>query len=357
LGGIIEDCLRHGWFPPVLPGTCHVTIGGAIANDVHGKNHHRSGTFGHHVKRLWLQRSDRDGLVECSLQENADLFRSTIGGLGLTGVILSAEIQLKRVDSPSMDVEFVPFETLEQFGELSASSDVEWEYTVAWVDLVRATPDRLPGIFMRGNHARHEEAKGVKAPKALFRWPFEMPFCPFNRVTCGAFNHLYLVRQKVRAGGFRQGYGAFFHPLDVIDGWNKLYGQRGFFQYQCVIPAASGLDPFRDIFALLKKTRATIPLAVLKQTGGLPPAGLMSFPLPGWTLAMDLPNRGGETLELFSQLDGIVQAAGGRLYPAKDAAMTPGFFQESYPDWRVLEALRDPMIHSDFWKRVTEPID
>jgi FAD/FMN-containing dehydrogenase len=280
------------------------------------------------------------------------LFRATIGGLGLTGIILSAEICLKPVQGGLIDVEFLPFETLDTFAELTDSSDAGWEYTVAWVDLLRAERERLPGIFMRGNHA---PAPGtpVKPPRALARWPFEMPFSPFNRITCGAFNRLYHWRQKLRKAPFRQSYGAFFHPLDVIDDWNKLYGPKGFFQYQCVVPKAAGLEPFRDIFAALRQAGAVVPLAVMKQTGAMEPAGLLSFPVPGWTLAMDLPNRGDATMALFGQLDGIVRPVGGRLYPAKDAVMSAGFFQSSYPEWSRLEALRDPAIGSDFWKRVT----
>lgn len=161
----------------------------------------------------------------------------------------------------------------------------------------------------------------------------------------------------MRKSGFRQHYGAFFHPLDIIDDWNKLYGPGGFFQYQCVIPHSSGLAPFREMFRLLHEDRFTVPLAVLKQTGDRRPAGLLSFPLPGWTLAMDLPNEGERTLRLFKSLDQIVGTAGGRLYPAKDATMAPGMFQSGYPRWRELERLRDPRIESDFWNRVTRSID
>lgn len=358
LGALTEACLPRGWFPPVLPGTRHVTIGGAIANDVHGKNHHRAGTFGNHVSRLWLLRSDRPEPVECSPAVNPDLFHATIGGLGLTGVILSAEIRLKTVQGPFLDVEFRPFGDLESFASLTRESDAEWEYTVAWVDLVRADEGRLPGIFMRGNHSMATgPVPAPKPPRALVRWPFTLPFCPFNRFSCGAFNRVYGWRQGLRKKGFRQHYGAFFHPLDVIDDWNRLYGPRGFFQYQCVIPEAAGLEPFREIFRTLRTHRATVPLAVLKQTGSIEAAGWLSFPMPGWTLAMDLPNKGRDSMRLFEALDAIVRSAGGRLYPAKDAAMKPDFFQAGYPDWRQLRDLRDPSIHSDFWKRVTGSID
>jgi FAD/FMN-containing dehydrogenase len=210
---------------------------------------------------------------------------------------------------------------------------------------------------MRGNHAERQGPENPKPPRAFFSWPFEMPFSPFNRLSCGAFNRLYHARQRLRKSRFEQPYGSFFHPLDVIDNWNRLYGPKGFFQYQCVIPTAAGLDPFRDIFALLQKTRTSIPLAVLKQTGDMDPAGLLSFPVPGWTLAMDLPNEGEASTKLFAQLDQIVGASGGRLYPAKDASMGAAFFQSSYPDWRQLEQMRDPMITSDFWNRVTSAID
>ncbi|MEX0332746.1 MAG: FAD-binding protein [Puniceicoccaceae bacterium] len=354
LGALAEASLPQGWFPPVLPGTRHVTIGGAIANDVHGKNHHRAGSFGNHVTRLWLLRSDRPEPFECSPQKEPELFRATIGGLGLTGVILSAEIQLKKVEGPYLEVEFLPFDDLDTFANLTVESDETWEYTVAWIDLVAASADRLPGIFMRGNHVPDPAPDKATSPhRALFKWPFTLPLCPFNRFSCGSFNRLYGWRQRLRKTCFRQHYGAFFHPLDVIDDWNKLYGPRGFFQYQCVIPESSGLEPFREIFRQLREHRTAVPLAVLKQTGSLEAAGWLSFPMPGWTLAMDIPNKGEKTLQLFKALDDIVGSAGGRLYPAKDAAMGSSFFQSGYPRWRELEAVRDPAIQSDFWKRVT----
>ena len=354
LGELIETCLPQGWFPPVLPGTRQVTVGGAIANDVHGKNHHRAGTFGHHVTRLWLRRSDREYAVECSKEAEPELFHATIGGLGLTGVIVGAEIQLQRVHNGWMDVEFLPFETLEEFVGFTGVSDADWDYTVAWVDLMRAGDGQLPGIFMRGNHAPPLPGrKGHRPHKALARWPLELPVCPFNRWTVRTFNRLYHFRQKQRTGRFHQHYGSFFHPLDVLDDWNKLYGPGGFYQYQCVIPARTGLQPFREIFKVLAANGAVVPLAVMKQTGDLDSAGLLSFPMAGWTLAMDLPNQGGKTLRLFAELDRIVEEAQGRLYPAKDATMPAAFFQASYPDWQRLEAWRDPCIQSDFWRRVT----
>lgn len=352
LDELLRVAVPRGWFPMVLPGTRWVTVGGAIANDVHGKNHHCEGTFGDHVLKIGLLRSDREALIECSAEQETGLFRASIGGIGLTGVILWAELRLQPIQSALMDVQFEPIATLEDFQARTQAGEAEWPYTVAWVDLMRAERNRLPGIFMSGKH-RAERGPLTVGGGALFGFQRDWPVCPLNGITVKAFNSVYGWRQRLRKGRFVQHYSPFFHPLDVVAGWNRLYGRNGFYQYQCVLPKAGGLEPVRAILDCLRQHKAVVPLAVFKQTADRAPAGLLSFPVPGWTLAMDLPNQGARTARLFSDLDALVAAAGGRLYTAKDACMAADFFQASYPQWRQLEALRDPSCDSDFWRRVT----
>ncbi len=227
LSDIIDVFLPKGWFLPVTPGTRFVTVGGAIANDVHGKNHHRSGTFGAHIHQLGLHRSS-DGLVVCSPEENQRMFRATIGGLGLTGVIAWADLQLRRVAGPWIDAETVPFQSLATFLDLSRESDGRFEYTVAWLDCFAGRNPR--GIFFRGNHSALTEKKF--RPKRGPKLPFALPACMLNRFTVKAFNTTYYRAHAVRKGASLVGYDSFFYPLDSIRQWNLLYGKHGFLQYQ-----------------------------------------------------------------------------------------------------------------------------
>ncbi len=220
---IIDVFLPKGWFFPVTPGTQFVTVGGAIANDVHGKNHHCAGTFGAHVRQLGLHRSN-DGPVFCSPEENPRMFRATIGGLGLTGVIAWADIQLRPVAGPWIDSELIPFESLSAFLDLSRESDGRFEYTVAWLDCFAGKNPR--GIFFRGNHSAETGRKfqAKRGPKL----PFALPAWLLNRYTVKAFNTAYY---RAHAAGKRSslvGYDSFFYPLDSIRQWNLLYGKQGF---------------------------------------------------------------------------------------------------------------------------------
>ena len=324
LADIIETFLPKGWFVPVTPGTSFVTVGGAIANDVHGKNHHCAGTFGAHVQRLALHRSDR-GLIVCSAAEHPDLLHATIGGLGLTGVIASADIQLKRVDGPWIATESIPFSSLKSFLDLSHESNDRFEYTVAWIDCFSGKNAR--GIFFRGNHAANYRRKFH--PKRGPTLPFALPSWVLNRWSVRAFNALDAIRQ-----------------------WNLLYGEQGFLQYQCVIPEQH-LDACEELLERIARSGMGSFLGVLKQFGSAPPAGMLSFPRPGLTIALDFAMRGERTLELMRSFDEIVEQSGGALYPAKDARMSPTMFQTSFPQWRSLIPYIDPRMSSSFWRRVT----
>ena len=345
---IVDVFLPKGWFLPVTPGTQFVTVGGAIANDVHGKNHHCAGTFGGHVRQLGLHRSN-DGAVFCSPDENPEMFRATIGGLGLTGVIAWADIQLRRVGGPWIDAELVPFQSLSTFLDLSRKSDGRFEYTVAWLDCFAGKNPR--GIFFRGNHSA-ETGKNFR-PKHGPKLPFALPAWLLNRYTVKAFNTAYYQAHAARKGSSLVGYDSFFYPLDSIRQWNLLYGKQGFLQYQCVIPETN-VGALEELLDRIARSGMGSFLGVLKQFGCAPAAGMLSFPRQGLTLALDFAMRGERTLRLMRSLDEVVHQSGGALYPAKDARMSPALFEASFPRWRSFVPYIDPKMSSSFWRRVTE---
>jgi FAD/FMN-containing dehydrogenase len=347
LRDIIEVFLPRGWFPPVTPGTSFVTVGGAIANDVHGKNHHRAGTFGAHVQQIALHRSDQ-GLLHCSPAENPDLFRATIGGLGLTGVIAWADIQLKRVGSAWIASESIPFRSLQAFLDLSHASNDGFEYTVAWIDGFSGR--RVRGIFFRGNHA--DDCRRKVRPRHGPSVPFALPGWVLNGWSVRAFNGAYYRLHALRKGSALVPFDAFFYPLDSIGHWNLLYGRQGFLQYQCVIPQ-SHPEACEELLERSARSGMGSFLGVLKQFGTAPPAGMLSFPRPGLTIALDFPMRGERTLNLMRSFDEVVQASAGALYPAKDARMSPAMFATSFPHWRDFTPYIDPGMSSSFWRRVT----
>jgi FAD/FMN-containing dehydrogenase len=347
LSDILRVFLPKGWFLPVTPGTSFVTVGGAIANDVHGKNHHCAGTFGAHVHQIALYRSD-SGLVFCSSRENPEMLRATIAGLGLTGVIAWADIQLKRVDGPWIDSESIPFHRLKTFLDLSHDSNDCFEYTVAWLDCFAGRNVR--GIFFRGNHAASYRKNFH--PKRGPKLPFELPSWILNRFSVRVFNAAYYAVNVAKKRRAIVAYDPFFYPLDSIRQWNLLYGRQGFLQYQCVIPEKN-LEAFEELLDRIARSGMGSFFVVLKQFGSAPPAGMLSFPRPGLTITLDFAMRGERTLGLLRSLDEVVQKSGGALYPAKDARMSPALFETSFPNWRDFVPYKDPKMSSSFWRRVT----
>ena len=347
LADILRVAVPAGWFLPVTPGTKFVTLGGAIANDVHGKNHHRAGTLGLHVGRMHVCRSDA-GVIECSPWDNTDLFCATVGGLGLTGVILAAEIQLKPIPGDEIAAEAIPFQSMAGFQALAEESDKDFEYTVAWVDLFAA--EQLRGIFYRGNHTAgfHPAAKKRSGPKV----PFAAPDFLLNRYSLKLFNAAYYAWKSRRSAKSNVTFDPFFYPLDSLRNWNLLYGSRGFVQYQFVIPETSN-EALEEILARIHRSGMGSFLAVLKRFGPVRSPGMMSFPRAGLTLALDLPMRGERTLQLLDQLDVVVVQAGGAIYPAKDARMSPETFAASFPAAGEFRRFLDPALSSSFWRRVT----
>ena len=352
LADILPVIAPHGWFLPVTPGTQFVSIGGAIANDVHGKNHHQAGTFGCYVRQFELLRSDGSRLV-CSPSQHPQLFAATIGGLGLTGLIVWAEIQLTAIPGPWIAMEILKFDNLDEFLSLTADSDTDYAYTVSWVDCF-ASGDRLGrGLFMRGNFTAEGKPRQQIYRRTRLNVPVDIPAFVLNAPSLKAFNWLYYHKQSRRWVKQLVAYPSFFYPLDAIANWNRLYGKRGFFQHQCVVPFSAGKAAIAEILARIAARRLGAFLAVLKTFGSRVSPGLLSFPRPGITLTLDFPNQGQATFQLLDELDQIVRECGGAVYPAKDARMSARNFQAYFPQWRTLATYRDPKFSSSFWRRVT----
>ncbi len=355
-GVLLDDILAlivpHGWFLPVVPGTGFVTMGGSIANDIHGKNHHSAGTFGCHVRCFELVRSDGQR-IQCSPSENTELFNATIGGLGLTGLILWAEIGLKRINNPVMDIETIRFGSLDDFFELSEESDLTHDYTVAWIDSMAGGKKFGRGHFIRGNHSEQCSSPLVASGRRI-HMPVELPFSLITRTTARIFNSLYYHKQGRAPGKSRAHYEPFFFPLDSILHWNRFYGRRGFLQYQCLLPpGVEGRFALEEILRKGAHGGLVSFLGVLKVFGKTLSPGLLSFPRPGITLAVDMCLDGEKTLQLLDDFDTTVQSVGGAVYPCKDARMTGEAFKRYFPQFQELERLRDPGINSSFWRRVT----
>ena len=358
-GALLSDIIAHaapyGFFPAVVPGTQFVTLGGAIANDVHGKNHHRRGTFGCHVESFTLLRSDGK-TYRCSATDNPRLFRATIGGMGLTGLILSASIQLMRV--PSLDIvgKTAAFRDLGEFFDLAEAADQANEYAVAWIDQLAGGRNSGRGLLFTGNHAEHGSHAASSAGGNL-AVPFQPPFNVLNRPFLTAFNAVYRWK-KGRATAPRQtGYRGFFFPIDGVRDWNRLYGPKGLFQHQSVVPEEAARTVVPELLAAARRAGQGSFLTVLKRFGSIRSPALLSFPRPGYTLTLDFPNKGAATLTLLGELDRITIAAGGAVNPYKDARMGAATFAASFTDWPRLEALRDPAFMSDFWARTAGGID
>ncbi len=346
-GVSIEDLIRvflpRGWFPPVVPGTQFVTLGGAIANDIHGKNHHVDGTFCDHVRRFELLTASGE-IVRC--EPGSPLFDATVGGLGLTGLILSVELKLCPVAGPWVETESVRVENLDHFFEVSAGS-VDFSHTVSWIDCVTSGRSLGRGIFMRGRHA----PAGVDpTPGLLGRVsdlvspfldvPLDGPPWLMNGLTMRAFNEAYFRKQRKGETRAVTNFQPFFFPLDFVGNWNRIYGSRGFLQYQLVVPHDPEHRAIRTVLEEITRARMASFLAVIKEFGETDHGGL-SFPRPGVTLALDFANHGAPLLELLDRLDAVVAEAGGRVYLGKDARLPIERFRQMYPGWGDWKAVRD----------------
>ena len=349
---ILGFSLPRGWFLPTTPGTQFVTLGGAIANDVHGKNHHAAGSIGHHVDSLELLRSD-GSRIRVSRVDTPALFAATVGGLGLTGFITEATLRLRKVRGPWIEQTVRRFRSLEEFFEVDAQLKPSFEHTVAWVDCVAPRGQLGRGLYMAGNHT--DDAGAAPARRRL-AMPVQAPFSLVGRLTLRAFNALYFNRPLPR-GPHRVHYQPFFYPLDAILDWNRIYGPRGFYQFQCVVPPAESRRALTKLLQLIAASGAGSFLAVLKTFGQLASEGILSFPRPGTTLALDFPNHGQATDRLFRSMEEVALEAGGALYPAKDAHMTAAAFRAGYPRWEAMLPHIDPRVSSNFWRRVTGAVE
>lgn len=355
----IQDCfVPRGWMLAVTPGTQLVTVGGAIANDVHGKNHHVMGTFGEHVTSFRLERTDGSSL-DCSREQHTAMFRATIGGLGLTGVISRVQLQLRRIDNPWLLTDTATFSNLDEFFALADESESDWEHTVSWIDCLAGPQTR--GIFMRANHASDTNLKALPdgqrpAHKTRRNAGINMPVTPplslVNKLSLRPFNAAYFALNARKVGPGLAHYESFFYPLDKIHNWNRMYGRRGFYQYQCVVPRDTARPAIADLLAVIAAAGEGSFLAVLKTFADKPAAGLLSFPMAGATLALDFPNKGAQTERLFARLDNVVTDAGGRLYAAKDARMPAQMFAAGYPASAQFVKFRDPGISSAMSRRL-----
>jgi len=337
LADLIAFALPRGFFPPVVPGTKFVTVGGMIAADIHGKNHHGAGTFSRHVVSLNLLTAD--GTIQhCASDENAALFQATCGGMGLTGMILDAAIQLVPVETAYLRQETLRAGSLEDAMALCEASS-GWRYAVAWIDCLARGRRLGRSIIYRAEHATRSEIESdpfVVAPRPTRVVPLDFPAWTLNRWSVSAFNALYFARASV--GTAIIDYDRYFFPLDAVLGWNRLYGRPGFVQYQCVIPRAESPVALRRLLEKLSGAGSSSFLSVLKLCGP-EAAGLLSFPLEGYTLALDFPANAAN-FNLMLELDRIVLEHGGRLYLAKDARMSAVLFRQTYPRLAAFQAIR-----------------
>jgi FAD/FMN-containing dehydrogenase len=346
---ILKLIVPTGWFLSVTPGTQYVTLGGAIANDVHGKNHHAVGSFGCFVEEFELCLSSNERLI-CSKAQNANYFFATIGGLGLTGWIVWAKIRLLPICNPNMVTNSYKFANLDEYFALNTELAANNDYTVAWIDCLSSGAKLGRGIYFTGAHAGYQEE--LIQPKAShLGMPIYLPVSLINRYSLQIFNFLYYNRRQSSAP-VMQHYEPFFYPLDAINNWNRLYGQKGFYQYQFVIPFTNAREVIAEVLKHISKRKMGSFLAVLKTMGDIGSGGLLSFARPGVTLALDFANQGNKTIELFRILDQIVLEAGGAIYPAKDACMSPELFMRGYPNLDKFKLLKDPKFSSNFWRRV-----
>jgi decaprenylphospho-beta-D-ribofuranose 2-oxidase len=358
---LMTRLLSLGWFVPVSPGTRQVTVGGAIAADVHGKNHHSAGSFGRHVLSFDLLTADGDVRTVTPVSD-PELFWGTVGGMGLTGIILRASVRMKRVETSRLIVDTVRTANIDDTMAYLASTDADYDYTVAWTDCLAARGSLGRSVVTSGDFATIGELRYRDRgrplefkPSALVGAPPGFPSGLINARTVALLNQAWFRKAPRRRTGEIQTIGQFFHPLDGIKNWNRLYGPAGFVQYQYVVPFGAD-DVVRRSLERISALRAPSFVTVLKRFGEGDP-GLLSFPMPGWTLALDFPSRTPWLSQLLGELDEMVLEVGGRLYLAKDsripAELIPGMYPR-YEDFRRLRATVDPggVFRSDLSARL-----
>jgi decaprenylphospho-beta-D-ribofuranose 2-oxidase len=361
LADLLSMCVSKGWFPPVVPGTKWVTLGGCVAADIHGKNHHRHGTFGAHVSELELLLANGE-LVQCSRANDPELFWATIGGMGLTGIITKVRVQLVPIESSWIITQQQESKDLD--ASLAILETAEWDdvYSVAWLDCLASGKQLGRTILIKGHHARAEELpvklrnKPARTSQTAFRLGFDLPSWVLNELSVKTFNEAYYRRQRRRTKPFVCNPDKFFFPLDQISNWNRMYGKRGFVQYQCVLPPQTARQGLQSLLEESQRSKRPSFLAVLKRFGPQN-EGLLSFPMEGYTLTMDFPVSDPGLFPFLDRLDEIVVKHGGRVYLAKDARMQAETFRAMYSrfdEWSRIKQRVDPehRFDSDLARRL-----
>lgn len=331
---ILQFCVPKGFFLPVTPGTKFITLGGAIASDVHGKNHHKEGSFSDHIQYFHILLASGE-VVRCSANENNELFRATCGGMGLTGVIIDVCLTLKPIQSAFIDETVIKARNLDEVMDLFE----EYEpitYSVAWIDCLSTGKNLGRSLLMVGEHSKEGQLEVPSAGKLSV--PFDMPSFLLNGVSISAFNFLYYHKVRQRKSNHHIHYEPFFYPLDGILHWNRMYGKRGFTQYQFAVPKEKGREGMTKILNRLAKSKKGSFLAVLKAFGK-GNDNYLSFPMEGYTLAIDIKMEK-SLLPLLDELDKIVLDYGGRIYLTKDVRMSAQTFQQSYPKWQNFQEIK-----------------
>jgi decaprenylphospho-beta-D-ribofuranose 2-oxidase len=345
---LLEVFVPRGWFPGVTPGTKFVTMGGAVASDVHGKNHHREGSFANYVRSLKLILASGETVL-CSRHQSADLFWATIGGMGLTGMILEVELALQPIETAYIDLHQIKAQNLDEAIALFDKYESEYQYSVAWIDCLAQGSALGRSILMFGNHAQRKDLAAHQvnplqiARKRRLKVPFNLSSGLLNRYTMGGFNWLYYARQFSKHAHTVVDYDSFFYPLDFLHDWNRLYGKNGFVQYQCVFPLETSHEALTKVLNLCGEKGWGSFLAVLKRFGPQTEGGL-SFPMPGYTLTLDMPVKSG-LWSFLEELDQWVIQYGGRVYLAKDARLRAETFRTMYPkfpEWLAVKSQVDP---------------
>lgn len=357
LSELIEFLVPKGFFPPVVPGTKYITLGGAIANDIHGKNHHSAGSIGCFVEEFEL--INEYGEYMCSKNENQELFYATIGGIGLTGYITWIKLKLKKIENSFIRNEGIKFNSIEEFFAINKESIEQYEYTVAWLDISSSTKTLGRGIYLRGNHISNNDLVD-KTHLSIHKHGNNLPLTPevINIKTINIFNKLYFHKQLNKKQESIIHYDKYFFPLDGVGNWNKLYGKNGFLQYQFVLPLLKSeienIKILKQILTSINESGFVSFLTVLKTFGDKKSGGLLSFPKEGITLAIDfkIDNKFQDLLKLLDYLDSIITEQNGAIYIAKDARMSSTTFKKSYPNWQEFAKYKSINITSDFWERV-----
>lgn len=362
LDTLMRDLVPLGWFVPITPGTRYVTVGGAVAADIHGKNHHVDGSFGDFLLSFTLVTPGGE-IRHVTPEDDPDLFWATVGGLGLTGVLTEATFRCIPVETSRMRVDTERARNLDHAMELMAGADDRYRYTVAWIDLLARGQAMGRSVLTRGDHASLDELPSRHRGRPLSYGPRTPPSAPpwapnglLNKLTVRAFNELWFRKAPVERRGEIQSIPAFFHPLDLLHRWNTLYGSQGLLQYQPVIPFGQE-DALRRVVDRLSSSGIASFLAVLKRFGP-GNAGMMSFPMAGWTISLDIPGSAPGLAALLAELDQIVVGAGGRVYLAKDSVLAAESLPHMYPrldEWQAVRRRVDPagVLRSDLARRLS----